>query len=100
MWRTEEKTPPLTRPKFTEEVQQMESRSDTEIFIPTTERNHELARLKSLPIVSAHTTIGMIVEYHNFPWTQDTMIAVGRSDEILKAFLEEHLEIEMQELRK
>ena len=78
----------------------MESRSDTEIFRPTMDRNHELARLKSLPIVSGHTTIGMIEEYRNFPWTQDTMIAVGRSDEILKAFLAEHLEIERQELRQ
>ena len=78
----------------------MENRSETEFFRPTVDLDHELARLNSLPSVSGHTTIGMIEQYRNFPWTQDTMIASGRSDEILKAFLEEHLEIKKQKLRK
>ena len=67
---------------------------------PTSELHLELNRLEDLPNVSGRATIGMVEQYRNFPWTQDTMISVGRGDEILKVFLQKHINIGTQTLRE
>ena len=59
----------------------------------------ELERLKTEPIIPGRATIGMMERFRNFPWTQDTMIAVGQLDEALMAFLRLYVEVNAQELK-
>ena len=91
---------PPKRLRFTEEVQESENMSAAEIMRPTQELHQELNRLEDLPNVSGRATIGMIEQYRNFPWTQDTMISVGRGDEILRSFLHKHINIGTQTLEE
>ena len=91
---------PPTRQRFTEEVLESENISETDSTGLTVELQNELDRLKALPIITGRTTIGMMEQYRNFPWTQDSMLAVGSSDEILKAFLEEYAKIECRVLEE
>ena len=58
---------PPTRQRFTEELQDSESRSAAESIGPTEELHQELDRLKALPIASGRATIGMMEQYRKFP---------------------------------
>ena len=91
---------PPTRQRFTEEVQENENISEADSTGLTVELQNELDRLRALPTVSGRTTIGMMEQYRNFPWTQDSMLLIGSSDEILKAFLEEYVKIECRTLEE
>ena len=94
------RTEPPTRQRFTEEVLESENISEADSTGLTVVLQNELDRLKALPIITGRTTIGMMEQYRNFPWTQDSMLAVGSSDEILKAFLEEYAKIECRVLEE
>ena len=91
---------PPTRQRFTEEALESENISEADSIGLTLEVQNELDRLKALPTISGRTTIGMMEQYRNFPWTQESMLAVGSSDEILKAFLEEYVKIECRTLEE
>ena len=88
MTETEDTTPvPLTRPRFTEEgltgpETQLQESNDGHA-----EGVNELVRLKKKPVIPGRATIGMMEQFRRFPWTQDTMLAVGKSDRALMALL-------------
>lgn len=89
---------PLTRPRFTEEIKEFEMIKQDSFTRKTTEHIKELERLKELPIITGRATISMMEQFRKFPWAQDTMIGVGRSDVILIAFLRKYLEIDGRDL--
>ena len=93
MSKDKKKEVPPARLRFTEEVQENEEMSATESMGTIPKLHEELNRLEELPHVAGYATIGMIEQYRNFPWTQDTMLSVGRGDEILKGFLHKHIKI-------
>ena len=59
-----------------------------------------LERLRENEAVPGKATIGMMEKFRRFPWTQDTMLTVGRMDLILMEYLEKHLAIAGAVLKK
>ena len=91
---------PRTRPRFTEEALKGNEERKQENTDGRTDLMDELVRLKAKSVIPGRATVSMMEQFRRFPWTQDTMLAVGRSDRALRAFLRWYVEVEDQELGK
>ena len=90
---------PLTRPKFTEKVQETRL-NDVQTQPVNDERATELIRLEKMPRVPGRITIQMMEEFKMFPWTQNTMLMIGQLDAVLMEYLTQHVEINEEELEQ
>ena len=89
---------PLTRRRFTEEVEKHSHMREHESSQGQTDLFEELVSLKEKPIIPGRATIAMMEQFRKFPWTQDSMLAVGQLDEALMEFLRLYVEVDNQEL--
>ena len=80
-------------PRFTEEVQQKQKEKQYKQFEVSVELHSGLDRLQIQEVVPGRATICMMNQFKMFPWAQDTMLMVGRLDEVVIKFLEIFLEI-------
>ena len=53
----------------------------------------ELQRLREQPAILGQTSIGMMEEFRNFPWTQAKTMAVGTPESVLVKYLQKELQI-------
>ena len=91
---------PRTRPRFTEEGLKGNEEHKQESTDGRTDLMDELVRLKAKPVIPGRATVSMMEQFRRFPWTQDTMLAVGQLDQALRAFLRWYVEVEDQEIRE
>ena len=74
------------------------SESDEQNKIPD-ELMEELQRLREQLAILGQTSVKMMEEFREFPWTQGTMMAVGTLESVLSNYLEKELAIGEEILR-
>ena len=92
----------LCRPRFTEKGEEQERAKEKSGSKPDpkkTKEEHPL-HLQEKDIIRGTATIPLMVEFREFPWTQDTMLTVGRRDQMLMGYLAENLLIEGAVLKR
>ena len=73
------------------ELEKTTAGKGSNMMVKTKTRKYELRRLKERVAVEGRATIGMMEKCRQFPWTQETMIAVGTLDNVLVTFFVEVL---------
>ena len=68
------------------------SDSDDQMKV-TDEVLRTLGQLREQPVILGGTSMAMMEEFRDFPWTQGIMIAVGTLENVLTAYLEKELKI-------
>ena len=101
MTEKEDQSASLCRPRFTEkgEEQELEGEKSGSKPDPITKEDH-LWKLQKNDIIPGTATVALMAEFREFPWAQDTMLTVGRRDQILMGYLEKVLSIEGAVLRQ
>ena len=64
------------------------------------ELSRELDRVLGLPIAQGTRLLDLLVEYKSFPWTQDTVLAALKFEEVLQLFLQRYMGISGEVLRQ
>ena len=92
----------LCRPRFTEkgEERKLEKGKSGSKPDPKNKKEEHLWQLQENEIIPGTATIALMVEFREFPWTQDTMRTLGRRDKILIGYFAEHLLIEGAVLKR
>ena len=91
---------PRSRPRFTEEVFKGNEERNQESTDGRTDLMDELVRLKAKPIILGRGAVSIMEQFRRFPWTQDTMLAVGQWDRALRVFLRWYTKVEDLEIRR
>ena len=75
----------LCRQRFTEkgEERELEEGKSGSKPDPKNKKEEHLWQLQENEIIPGTATIALMVEFREFPWTQDTMLTVGGRDKIL-----------------
>ena len=86
----------VCRPRFTEqsEEQELEKGKSGNEPDPSKKKEGHLRQLQDNVIIPGIATIDLMVEFREFPWTQDAMLTVGRRDQLLMGYLAKNSLIE------
>ena len=92
----------LCRARFTEkeEKRELEKGKSGSKPDPKNKKEEHLWRLRENEIIPGTATIALMMKFREFPRTQDTMLTVGRRDQILIGYLAENLLIEGAVLKR
>ena len=87
----------VCRPRFTEQSEEQElekGKSGNEPDPSKKKKEEHLRQLQDNVIIPGTATIALMVEFREFPWTQDAMLTVGRRDNLLMGYLAKNLLID------
>ena len=72
----------------------------TEEMVGAGVSSRELLRVQKLQDNKGGRLMSLLTDFHHFPWAQETVVTAAQLDEVLVLFLQQHLDIDGETLRR